>query len=304
MSAGLLAGCSGQPTASPTPLPSTSTTTTTTTTSTPAPPTTTTTTTQSAPTTTTTTRTAPPTTTTAPPTKPTRPTWLPADGSLTPVIAAFAKRHKGSYSVVVMEPTSGAVLADYRGATTYFTASIYKLYVAYAGYRALDAGRYSGNAPAVNSYTRAQCLDLMIRSSYSPCGVRWWIDLGRAKLDAEAKTWGLTDTDLVGLTTSAQDAARMLRLVSNGTGLSARAHTAYLDSMRTQPAKYRVGLPAGMPGLTVYNKVGWNVDLEWHDAAIVEVAPGRRVIVSIFTHKAGRANVVALARTIRAALPR
>lgn len=256
--------------------------------------------------------TTPPATTSTPNTPPAAttyfgpadPAWNPSEGSLTPALTTFVKTHRGTYSIVVIHPETGRILGAVNPDKEFFTASIYKLHVAYDGYRAIDAGRYRGTQPYLGGYTRAQCLDAMIRSSYSPCAERWWTELGRERLDELAESRGFTHTDLVGLRSTARDSAGLLRLVYLGTGLSSASQRAFLDSMRDQPAKYRAGLPSGMPGQTVYDKVGWNLDHEWHDVAIVDFGAGRRVIVAAFTTGAGYANVRALGRLVATRLTR
>lgn len=229
---------------------------------------------------------------------PADPAWAPVEGSLTAALQDFAQSHRGTYSIVVMQPDSGRIIGAVNPDREFFTASIYKLHVAYDGYRAIDAGTYRGTDKYLGSFTRAQCLDAMIRSSYSPCAERWWTELGRERLDELAESRGFTHTDLVGLRSTARDSAGVLRLVYLGTGLSAAAQRAFLESMRDQPAKYRAGLPSGLPGHIVYDKVGWNLDKEWHDVAIVDFGAGRRVIVAAFTSGAGSGNLRALGRLI------
>jgi hypothetical protein len=51
----------------------------------------------------------------------------------------------------------------------------------------------------------------------------------------------------------------------------------------------------------VYNKVGWNEDIEWHDTAIVEVN-GKVAIVSVFSKGAGYKNIAGLGAEIQKAL--
>lgn len=210
-------------------------------------------------------------------------------------IAASAK------ASVVLSDDSGALLASYNSEEQYFTASLYKLFVAYEGYRALDVGTYDGGQSYLSGKSRLECLDLMIRESNSPCGEKWWNELGKQTIQSQLKTYGIKQTDMVGLKTTATDTAKMLARIAKGEGLSKTSHTSYLDSMKTQPALYRKGLPSGFSqSVTVYNKVGWNEQVEWHDASIVELADGRTLVIAVLTSGVGSAKIAELAKNIEA----
>ena len=186
----------------------------------------------------------------------------------------------------------------------YFTASLYKLYVAYAGYQKIDDGTYDADESYLGSYTRAKCLDKMIRESYSPCGEKWWNELGKEAVTAKMRGYGLKNTSLTGLYTSAADSAAILRMLYKGTDLSKSLRAAYLDSMKDQPALYRRGLPSGFNKSTVYDKVGWNGQVEWHDAAIITLPGGRSYVISVLTQNVGSSQIAALGKAIEARLTR
>ena len=202
---------------------------------------------------------------------------------------------------IVITSVDGKVLAQHNPEKSYFTASLYKLFVAYEGYRALDAGELTGSETFQAGRTVSECLDAMIRESDSPCGERMWTELGKSTIDENIKLYGITATDMVGLQTTAADTAAILARIARGEGLSESSHAAYLDSMKTQPALYRRGLPSGFSeALTVYNKVGWNEQLEWHDGAIVERKDGERFILTTLTRSIGSKKIVELAQNLEA----
>lgn len=219
---------------------------------------------------------------------------------LQPVIDKWAKRQTGKASVVVYDLNNNQTVASYKPDEQYFTASIYKLYVAYMGYQKVADGTYSMSEPYLGSYNRGKCLDEMIRSSYSPCGEKMWAELGKQNITDKMKEYGLQNTSLTGLYTSAADAALILERLFDKTDLSQEHVDLFMDSLEDQPDKYRVGLPSGFTSATVYNKVGWNEDLEWHDTAIVTFKDGHSYVVSVMTRSVGRANVVKLAQAIQA----
>ena len=217
---------------------------------------------------------------------------------LQPTVDAWAAKQSGTASVVVVDLANDKVVASHNANRQYFAASIYKLYVAYVGYQKVADGTYSLSDPYLSGYTRGECLDAMIRDSYSPCGEKMWNELGREDLTAKMRAYGLKDTSLTGLTTSAKDASIILKKLFNGDDLTQKYRKLYLGSMKTQPALYRRGLPSGFNKSVVYNKVGWNGLVEWHDAAIVTLSNGRSYIVSVLTKNIGSKNIVSLARAI------
>ena len=221
---------------------------------------------------------------------------------LQPTVDAWAAKQSGTASVVVVDLANDKVVASHNANRQYFAASIYKLYVAYVGYQKVADSTYSLSDPYLSGYTRGECLDAMIRDSYSPCGEKMWNELGREDLTAKMRAYGLKDTSLTGLTTSAKDASIILKKLFNGDDLTQKYRKLYLGSMKTQPALYRRGLPSGFNKSVVYNKVGWNGLVEWHDAAIVTLSNGRSFVVAVLTKNVGSRQIAELGRLIEAKL--
>lgn len=222
--------------------------------------------------------------------------------SLQAAVDDWVSEQNGTSSVIVADE-EGNIVAAYNGDQVYFAASLYKLFVAYEGYRQIDAGDVDADEVYLNGNTRAECLDLMIRESNSPCGEKMLAELGGLKLTNQLREYDITNTSMVSISTTARDSAVILARVARGEGLSQTSRADYLDSMKDQPDIYRRGLPSGFSDkLTVYNKVGWNELVEWHDAAIVELADGRNVIITALTKNVGSANVADLATRLEAAL--
>ncbi|MCA9323667.1 serine hydrolase [Candidatus Saccharibacteria bacterium] len=208
-----------------------------------------------------------------------------------------------STASVSIVDTDNTFITGFKIDRQYFTASLYKLYVAYEGYKAIDAGIYGPDEPYLSGKTRLQCLDAMIRSSDSPCGEKMWTELGKEKLDAAIKTYGIKNTSMVNLRTTSEDVATLLSLVARGEGLSEDSKSKFLDSMKDQDALYRRGLPSGFSDtVTVYNKVGWNENLEYHDASILELPDRKQLIVTVLTSGVGTAKIRDLAAGLEAVL--
>lgn len=213
----------------------------------------------------------------------------------TPELQQFLKKRSGSYGVSVGD-VNGNQYADVNADKVFPSASIYKLYVAYAGYQLVDSGKANGAESYQGGRTRLQCLDAMIRTSDSPCAEKMAAELGKPALDVKLKAYGLTSTSVRSLTTTAHDAARILTLIQLGTDLSADSRTRLIDSMQYQ--KYRNGIPKGFTNATVYNKVGFRDLVEYNDVALIKLADGRMVTVAILTENVGVKSITKLATEI------
>lgn len=194
---------------------------------------------------------------------------------------------------VVITDKDGRLLAQLNGDKKFFTASIYKIYVAYEGYKQLDAGTIDPSEVYVNGHTRLECLDIMIRESDSPCSEKLWNEIGKQKIEDAIIKLGITDTSMTGLSTTAGDAAKMLKIIWNGEGLSESSKNLYLASMENQIFRSTLN-KSFQPGVKVYNKIGFNGQKEYHDTAIVEFEDGRVLIVSVLTDGVGTKNIVKL----------
>lgn len=220
--------------------------------------------------------------------------------ALQQVVDTWAGSVRGQVSVVVSD-VDGNVLASVQPDRDYFAASIYKLYAAYAGYQQLDAGEVDPDEQYINGHTRQECIDLMIRESDSPCAEKLWVEIGKSELDQQMAAYGLVDTDMVNIRTSAADAARMLSRIARSEGLTARSQQLFLESMRTQV--YRDALNRGFSdSVTVYNKIGFNELDEYHDVAIIQLEDGRQLVVSVLTSRVGTRNIARLAIELEKAL--
>lgn len=204
----------------------------------------------------------------------------------------------GNKSVVVMS-LDGTVLASVNKDQTFFAASIYKLYVAYFGYKQIEAGQADPQQQYINGHTRSQCLDLMIRESDSPCAEKMWAELGKPQLTEKLSQIGITNTSMSNISTTAIDAATMMAFIARGEGLTPASQASFLESAREQI--YRDALNKGFSAnVTVYNKVGFKELVEYHDVAIVELKDGRKFIVSVLTESVGTKRIAELGQRLEA----
>jgi beta-lactamase class A len=221
---------------------------------------------------------------------------------LQPTVDQWAASQSGDYSIVVYDPANKAVIASHQPDKQFFTASIYKLYVAYLALIDIQNGTQNPDTPVLGGQTLKQCIHKMIHSSDSPCGEKVLNTMGLATVTKQLNTeFKLTNTSFPAFVTSAQDAATILRRLQAKQDLNEENTTFLLDAMKTQI--YRTGLPKGMPEATVADKIGFNDPLEWHDTAIITLPNGREYIVSILGGGGVRsANIASFGQTIYARL--
>ena len=90
----------------------------------------------------------------------------------------------GRKGVIIYDLDAGEISAEYNADTKFATASIYKLFVVYEGYRRVQNGEWSGDdAASWTGYNISECLDLAIRESNSSCAEIMWSMIGRDTLD-------------------------------------------------------------------------------------------------------------------------
>ena len=191
-------------------------------------------------------------------------------------ILADVASAKGGYGMAVTEIGGKGRSASANGSKKFVSASTYKLFVAYAVFKQIQAGQM-GWSDSINGRTVDACFDAMIVRSDNPCAVAFGNKIGWSNIQEMMRGLGLTSTTTVayGHTTTASDLALFLTKLENGTLLTTADRSKLLDAMRRQI--YRAGIPAGT-GVAVANKVGF-IDGYLHDAGIVYAANHTYVLV-------------------------
>jgi beta-lactamase class A len=198
-------------------------------------------------------------------------TYSNGDAGLTALLGDLARSRNIGISVMELGGRSGNVNGDKK----FVAASTYKLFVAYAVFKEIEAGRMSWGDP-INGSTVERCFDAMIVKSDNLCALALGDRIGWQNIENQMGGLGLNNTELSpALYTTAKDLSLFLYRLENGTLVSAADKTRLVDAMKRQI--YRAGIPAGT-GLTVADKVGF-IDSYIHDAGIVYGARGPYVLV-------------------------
>ena len=212
-------------------------------------------------------------------------------------------------SVMVYDLDKDEVVGNFEENTEFETASVYKLFVAYEGYKRVDNGQWSSSDESFGGMTTLECLDKMVRESHSGCAENLLSKIGEDDLDAILRTnYGLEQTSVSGLKTTAADMVKFLKIINTHKEISNESFARLSDSMLNQPAieldecngpcDFRSGLPAGFSkDVKVFNKVGWAWNgafwTVYDDVAILECPKsGRRFAMVVLTSGLQEQNVI------------
>lgn len=199
-----------------------------------------------------------------------------------PTVDSWATSVGGDKSVYIYDLDLDQVAGAYNTESNFQTASLYKLFVVYEGYKRVVNGDWDAeDAAGTTRHTIAECLDLAIRESNSECAetMRWLI--GRDNLEAIIENdWGIKNSNISALISNTPDIAAIMRRFYEHPDFN---NVAWLDRMwdsfLNQPVTeydWRMGLPKGFSRATVYDKVGWDFNPDrnywniYNDAAIVK----------------------------------
>ena len=227
----------------------------------------------------------------------------PAAGSddLQGALNSWTRSVGGSKGAIFYDLDTGKVLAEYNADEKFATASVYKLFVVYEGYRRLQNGTWNGEDKAGSTgKTIAKCLDLAIRESNSACAETLWGMMGRDTLDAAVQNdFGLPSVTVGSLSATPREIMLMMKRFYEHPEITDENLVATIkDSFLNQPpsaglcsgpCNWRQGLPSGFSDkVKVYNKVGWNFNGSvwtiYDDAAIIEFPEkDRRIIAVVMT---------------------
>ncbi len=228
------------------------------------------------------------------------------------IITSWAESLSGDKGIVIYDLNVGELVAEYNADTKFSTASLYKLYVVYEGYRRLNNGTWkSTDLVGSTGYTVPECLDLAIRESHSPCAETLWGMIGRDELNYIVQNeFELTDLWVTSLTATPNEIASIMIDFYQHFDIENEDLIAKMkDSFLNQPAtiyNWRQGLPSGFSDkVNVYNKVGWNYNADYgkwsvyDDAAIVEFPESNHsFVVVVMTKWIDYRHIVRLAHSI------
>ena len=207
------------------------------------------------------------------------------------------------------------VVGEYNADKKFATASLYKLFVVYEGYRLVENGAWDPEAKVGKTgYNVLKCLDLAIRESHSPCAEALWSMIGRDDLNVTVREDFGIDLKVGDLSATPNEIMKMMKIYYEHSEINDDNLVSVMkDSFLNQPKttyNWRQGLPSGFSSeVLVYNKVGWNWDgKKWtiyNDAAILDFTKyNRHFIVVVMTSGVSYTQISKLATAIEQQLIR
>lgn len=217
---------------------------------------------------------------------------------LNQLIAKFAASHRGAFQVATTQLTGGdGIAASYKADDKVMTASVFKVFTAYAALTRVEQGKLSLNTPVAGG-SLDYCLQQMILISDNDCAqavgdkVGWQSAENQAHKDGFSRTY-LNTPEGHPLSTANDEANLMAKLYAGK--LVNAGHTNYLlDLMKRQI--FRSGIPAGSRGATVADKIG-ELDKLNHDIGVV-YGPKATYSLAIMTEGADAGSIRDLSRQI------
>lgn len=228
-------------------------------------------------------------------------TYSKSDVGISALMQQYAKDHKGTYGVQLIELSGQKRRASYNAGTQFTTASTYKLFVAYSTLKKVEAGKLKWSQQINGGRDLATCFDDMIVKSDNACAEALIEKISHATLQGDVNSLGLTNTTFSHATmngsayaTTASDLATFLAaLQTNSTSLSSSSRDRLISAMKRNI--YRQGIPAGTSA-TVANKVGFLAAI-LNDAGIVYSPKGTYVLV-VMSDGASWGNIAELTKEI------
>ena len=197
-------------------------------------------------------------------------------------------------SLTVLELGGQGRRAEALGNKQWTSASMYKIYVAYALLKKIDAGEMQWSDGITFGKDAAACFEAMIVLSDNVCAHGLGDRIGWGTVESMVRAVGLHSTRVGGVNlTTANDLVLFLTKLEDGSLLPQHSRDKLLHAMRRQI--YRSGIPTGT-GSAVSNKVGY-VGSVRHDAGIVYGSKGV-YIVAIMTPGAAWPSIADTARQL------
>lgn len=226
--------------------------------------------------------------------------YSPTDTGLAALLQNFATSHSGSFGIALTELSGSYRHATYQGDTKFITASTFKLFVAYSSLLRVESGAWHWSDQIEGGHDLSTCFDRMIRLSDNACATALLTKIGFQAITNEARAVGANSTSFLekdGIKSTASDEALLLALLQKGQILTQQINRdLWINTMKQNV--YRSGIPKGIPGAVVADKVGF-LDALLHDSAIVYSPSGTYVLV-IMTNNSSWATIADLASQIEA----
>lgn len=220
--------------------------------------------------------------------------YTPSQLGLERLLAAIVAE-KGNYGITVTELGGMGRTASVNGDRKYVTASTYKLFIAYRVLREIEDGKLKWEDVITGGLNVRQCFEEMIVRSANRCALAYKARYGAGNIVAQMHQLGLASVEHNSTWwATPNDMAAYLRKLERGELLRDDSREYLLGLLKRQVWRY--GIPTGIKGIQVADKVGFLEDYI-HDLAIV-YSPRGTYIVTVMTKGGSYAGLADVGRRV------
>lgn len=217
------------------------------------------------------------------------------------MIEQWDRNNAGRYGIVVRDLSGKDVSASLNAQKDFVPASTYKMFLAYAVLHKVQSGELTMDTMTDTGMSVRACIDEMILHSTNYCAVSLFNLVGEGWVHDFIIAQGFSSTKMRNSAsadfekhTTAQDETDFLIRLHSGTLLN-RDNTNYMLGLMKRQV-YRSGIPKGVSGTTVANKVGF-YDGYKHDVAII-YAPRGTYVLTVLSYGGSDAKLADLSRRV------
>lgn len=223
-----------------------------------------------------------------------------SEANISTLMQQYAQTHTGTFSISMSELSGQLRQSSYNPTKLFISASTYKLFAAYSTLKRVEDGTWNLADKIVGGRDLATCFNDMIVNSDNDCAEAFLNKIGRSVVTSEAHSIGCNSTIFSNTDyarTSAADLTLFLTKLYQGQILTQQSsRDRLINAMKRQV--YRQGIPAGLKGIVVADKVGF-INAVLNDAAIVYSPTGTYILV-IMTDGSSWSTIADLANKIEA----
>lgn len=218
------------------------------------------------------------------------------------LVEQWDRDYPARYGVVVRDLSGRGLSASLHADRDFVTASTFKMFLAYAVLHKVETGELSLDAATDTGLSVRACIDEMIVNSTNECALSLFRQVGwdyaHTFIKSQFPATSLKNSasrDNEKHTTPQDEADFMTRLYTGE--LMNKANTDYLLGLMKRQV-WRGGIPKGVPGVTVADKVGFYNGYK-HDTAIV-YGPKGPYVLTVLTYGGNDAQIAELSRRVYA----
>lgn len=227
-------------------------------------------------------------------------TYSASDKGAQAMIEQWDRDHSARFGIMLRDLSDKGVNAQLNPDADFVTASTYKMFLAYAVLHKVETGELHMDNTTDMGLSVGSCIEEMILHSTNACATSLMELAGWSYVHSFIKEQfprtsldNGTNADNEKHTSVRDETNFLIRL--NGGELMNQDNTDYLLSLMKRQV-YRSGIPRGVPGVTVANKVGFYVGYK-HDVAIIYAGRGTYVF-SVLSYGSNDSQIADISRRV------